>query len=231
MLSSKKIISIVPARVGSKGLPNKNFMNFAGKPLYRHAVEQGLRVADKCILSTDHKNPPSLPESDFFVLHKRAPALASDCTSMSDVLVNVAEELNLNDETIVLLQPTSPLRTDKLVVAAIELFAHGRFEVVMGVTEIHSSILKSGFLSNGLFKPISDPKYVFSNRQELPPLFKPNGMVFVFNAGWIKTNKGLYSEKIGAIKCARSVSLDIDSHEDFLSAERVFCERSGLLIG
>ena len=85
-------VAVVPARVGSRGLPRKNFLDFAGKTLCEQAVDQALRVARNCLLSTDDQDTlRSMKTRTGVLTNHRAPELASDNASMYDVLKNIIE--------------------------------------------------------------------------------------------------------------------------------------------
>jgi CMP-N-acetylneuraminic acid synthetase len=226
MFDAFDTIAIVPARDGSKGFPGKNFKKFNKKPLFLHAIEQALRTCDCCIFSSDNANALAKAESIKNVYsHKRDAKLAGDNSSIIDTLLNIIEHFNLKNKYLVILQPTSPLRLDSTINTAINTFHERNFDLVMGVTESDSSILKYGFVSNGEFKPINDPKYCFSNRQELPSIFRPNGSCFVFSSSWLILNGSLATENIGCIQMSEDESVDIDTQEDFIKAEQIFCRR------
>lgn len=226
MFDAFDTIAIVPARDGSKGFPGKNFKKFNKKPLFLHAIEQALRTCDCCIFSSDNANALAKAESIKNVYsHKRDAKLAGDNSSIIDTLLNIIEHFNLKNKYLVILQPTSPLRLDSTINKAINTFHERNFDLVMGVTESDSSILKYGFVSNGEFKPINDPKYCFSNRQELPSIFRPNGSCFVFSSSWLILNGSLATESIGCIQMSEDESVDIDTQEDFIKAEQIFCRR------
>jgi CMP-N,N'-diacetyllegionaminic acid synthase len=226
MFDAFDTIAIVPARDGSKGFPGKNFKKFNKKPLFLHAIEQALRTCDCCIFSSDNANALAKAESIKNVYsHKRDAKLAGDNSSIIDTLLNIIEHFNLKNKYLVILQPTSPLRLDSTINKAINTFHERNFDLVMGVTESDSSILKYGFVSNGEFKPINDPKYCFSNRQELPSIFRPNGSCFVFSSSWLILNGSLATENIGCIQMSEDESVDIDTQEDFIKAEQIFCRR------
>ena len=223
-LIEPKHIAIVPARQGSKGLKNKNFLNFCGRPLYQHAVEQALRVADECILSTDNSAILKKPNpNEKFMIHSRPPQLAADKSPIDQSLIDVIKKFNLKNQTIILLQPTSPLRTDAEIEAALALYKTGNFDLVISVCSTEPKILKSGFIHGKTFIPVSKSKYFFMNRQSLPSIFKPNGAIFIFDSTWFLKNKGFETEKIGHILMDEELSLDIDDEKDFKIAERLFC--------
>ena len=225
-LIEPKHIAIVPARQGSKGLKNKNFLDFCGRPLYRHAVDQALRVSDLCILSTD--NGAILKKTnreEKVIIHARPPQLASDTSTIDHSVIDIIKKFNLKDRTIILLQPTSPLRTDADIEAALTLYKASNFDLVMSVCGTDPKILKSGFTRGKTFIPISKSKYCFMNRQSLPSTFKPNGAIFIFDSSWFLKNNGFESDKIGHILMDEELSMDIDDEKDFKIAERLFCDQ------
>ena len=95
----------------------------------------------------------------------------------------------------------------------------------MSVTTSDRGVLKWGTLVNDKFKPISEAKYCFSNRQLLPEVFKPNGAVYIFDAQWFVKNGGFVTDKIGALKMSFEDSHDIDTLDDFTLCEQIILSR------
>lgn len=219
---TKKVIGVVPARKGSKGLQDKNIRSFAGKPLFQRAVEQGIRCCETCVITTDITEIIEKFQMDGCNILERDASIASDTTPMSAVITDVIQKLKLGEEIIVLLQATSPLRKDKHILEAIELYLSGNYDLVMSVREEDASILKSGFLSDGFFRGVVNQEFCFANRQDLPAVFKPNGAVYVFSSSWFLGNGGFSTERIGAVIMSPEHSLDIDNLSDFGRAERLF---------
>jgi CMP-N-acetylneuraminic acid synthetase len=231
MFDAFDTIAIVPARDGSKGFPGKNFKKFDKKPLFMHAIDQALRTCDCCIFSSDNDGALAKAGSMQNVyLHERSAKLAGDDSPIDETLLDIIERFNLDKKSLVILQPTSPLRLDSSINTAIEKFNKQKFDLVMGVTETNSGILKYGFVSDDKFKPISNPKYCFSNRQTLPTIFRPNGSFFVFASSWLILNGSLATDNIGCIQMSENESLDIDTQEDFMEAEQIFRRRSTQVI-
>ena len=227
MFDAFKNIAIVPARDGSKGYPGKNFKTFYKKPLFLHAIDQALRTCDCCIFSSDNLDALQKAENMQNVYpHKRAARLSGDDAPIDKTLLNIIDNFNLVDKSLILLQPTSPLRLDSSITKAIKKFNKNKFDLVMGVTEANSSILKYGFASNDEFNPLSDPKYCFSNRQALPTVFRPNGSIFVFNSNWLSLNSSLATDNIGCVKMEENESVDIDTQDDFRRAELLFSNQA-----
>ena len=106
---------------------------------------------------------------------------------------------------------------------SLDLFESSGSDLVLTVATADSSVLKWGELSdNGLFLPLSSGKHVFSNRQSLPPVYKPNGAVYVFRAEWLLQNKTLSNAKtISGVKMPDRRSYDIDTLEDFALCQQI----------
>ena len=221
-MSGHSYTAFVPIRAGSKGLIDKNIKHFAGIPLYEHAVQQGLRSCGFCVISTDIETVLATPVTDNRCVHRRPVVQASDTSTMDDVLKDGIESLSLTGQSIVLLQATSPLRHDASISEAIALHETGAFDLVMSVTLGNASILKMGMVEDRRFVPVSQPKYCFSNRQNLPNVYRPNGAIYVFSADWFLANGGLATDHIGAIVMAADESYDIDTIDDFINAEAIF---------
>lgn len=208
-------VAIVPARGGSKGLAQKNTRLLNGKPLYQYAVDQGARTTSGVIVSTDMQEILMSSQPEGVTLYDRPAEFAQDTSPMDDVLRDAIVANSLQGKVIVLLQVTSPLRTDLDVQAALEVFETGQFDLVQTVTLAECSVLKWGMRQGDQFVPLVTPEYCFQNRQSLPEVFKPNGAVYVFSADWFLENNGLATDKIGLSEMPANRSLDIDTLEDF----------------
>lgn len=215
------IVSVIPLRSGSKGLPGKNIKKLNGKRLCDYAIEQALRISDRVIISTDIDEVlnSSFPERCF--IDERPSCLRGDNVSMSSVLIDLCKRYSLNSELIVLLQATSPLRVDSDIRDAIEVYINSDCDLAMSVVERQSSILKYGFVDCGKFIPISKSSYCFMNRQMLPKVYAPNGAVYVFRAGWFVNNLGFTTDNICSVIMPDSRSYDIDTLADFIMIENV----------
>ena len=215
MTRSDKIIAIVPVRDGSKGLPDKNTRLLAGEPLYLRAVKQALRMADSCVISTDISEILHAPVPKRTQLLRRPPELATDQTVMAEVVADVIDRLNLRDETLLLLQATSPLRSDEDICSVLRLYEKGDHDIVLTVTQTKSEILKYGTLEGGEYRPLSDPILCFNNRQDLPNVYRHNGAAYAFNVQMFCATLGFPHEKIGAVVMPANRSHDIDTPADF----------------
>jgi N-acylneuraminate cytidylyltransferase len=201
-------------------------MPLRGIPLYLHAVRQGLRVAGRVVVTTDVREILDGPPEPGCALLERSADLANDDTSMSQVLEDVIARLDLRSETVLLLQATSPLRTDLDVRTALARHASGEHDLVMSVTQKDRGILKYGTISAGIFQPVSRPEYCFSNRQSLPQVYAPNGAIYAFEAEAFLRTGGIPCQRIGAVEMPAERSIDIDTLEEFLQVEKAFAMRT-----
>ncbi len=220
------LIAFVPARAGSKGLPGKNTKNLCGKPLYRHSVDSALDAGiSKVVVSTDIDEifSHSLPRNVTVV--RRPPELARDTTTMAEVLLEFLNSTHHGSGTVVLLQPTSPLRRSDHIQAGLRLFSDGDCSLVMSVCEANSGVLKWGQLAGDRFQPLSDPRFCFANRQSLPPVYRPNGALYVFDADSFRTNRDFSPASVKVVQMSSVESLDIDTLEDFSKCEETILQR------
>lgn len=215
MIRKMNFTAVIPVRDGSKGLPDKNIRLLAGKPLYRHAVDAALKAgASRVVITTDIPEILSAELPDGASVLRRSAELAGDAVSMAPVLLHAINETHI-DGVLVLLQATSPLRSSADIEAALGVYATGEHELVISVTQADSGVLKWGFLDKDRFRPIADPAYCFSNRQSLPTVVRPNGAVYVMDAGWFQTRGSFVTNHIGVIEMPPARSKDIDILSDF----------------
>jgi CMP-N,N'-diacetyllegionaminic acid synthase len=217
--SGSEAVGFVPVRGGSKGLPGKNIRMLGGKPLYLHAVEQALRTTGRCIVSTDIPDILAADPPLGCSVIERPPELAGDSVAMDAVIAHMLDTVGSEFDQIVLLQATSPMRNDDDIRSGLALYRCGDFDLVLSVTQTEASVLKFGTLEDGRFMPVSKPAYCFTNRQDLPNVFKPNGAVYVFTAEAFRRNGGLATSRIGAFEMPGERSADIDTLEDFARIE------------
>jgi N-acylneuraminate cytidylyltransferase len=184
-----------------------------------HALEAGI---SRCIVSTDIAEILHTRHEAAVDVIARPASLAQDDTPMDAVIADALARSIDGPTTIVLLQATSPLRQPEDIARAVELFATGRHELVLSATPVSSGVLKYGLGVEGRFLPINEARYCFMNRQQLPPVYRPNGAVYVFDADWFTANGSLASCSIGFIEMPEDRSLDIDTAQDFERISALF---------
>jgi CMP-N,N'-diacetyllegionaminic acid synthase len=214
-------LAVVPFRAGSKGLEGKNFKSFCGRSLWSRAAAQGLRTCGNLICTTDAEISQEWEDFAGQILDHRPDHLSEDTSKMSDVIFHLIDRYNLTSQIIVLLQPTNPLRSDKDIYRALELYSRSQCKMVMSVSKKDNRILKHGFIKNGRFETINRAEYCFENRQNLPDVFGPNGAIYIFRADDFLAAKGFPHDSVYAYEMDLVSSIDIDKIEDFENAERV----------
>lgn len=210
---------IVPFRKGSKGFTEKNFRDFCGEPLWLRSVKQGHRICDRVICSSDSNNLKHQELDASTITHQRPDHLATDAAEMRGVITELVNKYKLDEEILILLQPTSPLRSDASISQALELYKTGDYSLVISVTKSDNKCLKYGLQENGVFKPINKRQYLFSNRQTLPEVYAPNGAVYIFQARDFRKINNFPSDRIGFLEMDELESLDIDTKQDFVFAQ------------
>jgi len=224
MFEDKKILAIIPARGGSKGLPRKNIKPFLGKPLIAWTIEAALKSSylDEVIVSTEDKEIAQISlQYGAKIPFMRPKELAKDDTPTIDVILHTLQELEKEGKTydvVVLLQPTSPLRDKKDIDDAIKLFFETKALSLISVYEMpHPPFWvfreRNGFLEP-YFKELFDKR-----RQELPKTYMPNGAIFIAYSDVLKQKKSFVTEKTAMFLMPLEKSVDIDSETDFKIAE------------
>ena len=218
------MISIIPARGGSKGLPGKNIRLMNGKPLIAYAVEEALKAKhiDRVIISTDDEEIARIAVKYGAELPFMRPAeLASDTAMAVDNYIytigRLEEESGKSIDSFVVLQPTSPLRIAEDIDGAVELFENKNADSVISYCQEAHPVAWHKFLDEeGRFVDIFDSN--IKNRQDNRVSYYPNGAVYVFRTSMIRERK-YYTSNSYAYIMPRTRSVDIDFIEDFEYAE------------
>lgn len=215
-------VAFIPARAGSKGLPGKNLAEVGGVPLFYRAVQAARDAGIQHVfVSTDIPEILTLEEPGLTVFRRPRELAACDIT-MGEVIHHFVRQYIPDERAIVLLQPTSPLRSGKHVRDALRLYRSGRYSMVMTIAGVDNGVLKCGTLSEGRFNPVSKPEHCFSNRQDLPEIYRPNGAVYVFPSKMFEANTEFQADNIGAVEMTELASVDVDTHEDLMKCEEIF---------
>lgn len=232
-MSSIKTLWLIPARGGSKGIPRKNVKPFCGRPLVCRAVDQALHCAvpgDHIFVSTDSEEIKEAAEScGIEVPFMRPDSLASDTASSYDVIIHVLKELGqrgLQFDRVVLLQPTSPLRTEEDIREAICPWSP-EVDMVVSVCEAKTNPYYNGFEtdSDGMLH-ISKGDGRYTRRQDAPKVWEYNGAVYVMTVKSLLDGQMSSFNKIVPSAMPSSRSVDLDTPTDWLIAETLFCQQN-----
>jgi len=217
-----KYLAIIPARGGSKRLPNKNILDLNGKPLIAWSIEAAKKskFIDEIVISSDSEEILEIAKKYDVNIIKRPDELATDTASSIDVVKHVIENYP-GYEYIVLLQPTSPLRTEKHINKAIELLEKKKADAVISVCEMDHSPLWSNTLPESLSMENFLREDVKNKRsQDLPKYYRLNGAIYICKIDkFLEKNTFFLDKNIYAYIMDKKSSVDIDDEIDFKLAE------------
>jgi len=218
------ILGIIPARGGSKGIKRKNIIELSGKPLISYTIEASKKskYIDRLIVSTEDSEIKKIAEKFEIEVIDRPKDLARDDSSSISVVIHCIDFLenkNYFPDIIILLQPTSPLRSSDDIDNAIQLFLNEKCDSVVSCVENEHSPYWSLIMAKQYVKPLFSWKFFNMRRQSLPKTFIPNGAIFISSNSNLKRNKSFYNKNIVPYIMPRIRSVDIDSLMDLS-----FCE-------
>ncbi|WP_188066256.1 cytidylyltransferase domain-containing protein [Brevibacillus brevis] len=228
MINDSKVLAIIPARGGSKGVPRKNIRELSGKPLIAWTIEEAKKslYIDRVIVSTDDEEIAEVArEWGCEVPFLRPSEFAQDHTPGIDPVLHAMEMLPGYDYAI-LLQPTSPLRITEDIDACLEHCVKQGANACVSVTLTDKSPYWMYHLSetNGLL-PVLQSEQPVLRRQDAPDVYVLNGAVYVARSTWLQqTRTYLQAETIGFVM-PKERSFDIDTQFDFTFAETIMNEK------
>ncbi len=219
-----KILSIIPARGGSKGLKRKNILNLAGKPLLAWSIEASLnsKYISKTVVSSEDRQILHIAKEYGVQIHKRSHLLALDDTTSQDVVRSILMDIGREFDYFILLQPTSPLRDSDDIDVAIELLIEKRADSLISVKEYENKILKAFvYDEKGFLKGVSNDKYPFVPRQKLPDVYMSNGAIYICKIDKFLESNSFLGDRAVKYIMNEEKSLDIDTKEDFDKVSKI----------
>jgi CMP-N,N'-diacetyllegionaminic acid synthase len=230
MIDGKKVIAIIPARGGSKGLAGKNIKALCGKPLIAWTIQVALksRFIDELVVSTDSPQIADIARVAGAAAPFLRPAeLATDKTPTIDVVIHVLNYFSANKtqafDYVVLLEPTSPLREDDDIDNML-LKLHERtesFDAIVSVGEVneHPSIMKK--LSGDAIEPFCAELQMTTRRQDNQPAFFPYGVAYIAKTQSLLAEHTFYAKRCTYYRIKRYQNYEIDDIYDFLAVENI----------
>lgn len=213
---------IIPARMNSKGLNEKNKKMLCGKPLILWTIEAALKsnCFDKVIVSSDDPDILSLSR-DFTDVHthNRDTEKASDTSPVAETVATLIDLYPADNYA--LLQPTSPLRTNVHIMQACEAFQQGQATSLVSMCEVEMQPALYYVIDDTKIKPLYSYKKKISNRQEAPKVYKVNGAIYLFTRAFFYKSSGFIDEGTQMFLMDSACSIDIDSQSDFDAASVV----------
>lgn len=221
MYGQHKILAVIPARGGSKGVPRKNIRALNGKPLIAWTIEQAAQSCyiDRVIVSSEDEEICQVAkQSGAEIPFVRPAELASDTASGVDVLCHAVENAGADYDYVVLLQPTSPLRESTDIDAAIEYCVEQAVTSVVSLAEATKSPYWMYQMNEGgELTPFVEN--AAANRQELPQSYALNGAVYVLEVARLLASRKILDEQTLGYVMPAERSYDIDNETDFLICE------------
>lgn len=231
-ISTFRCLAIIPARAGSRGLPGKNTLPLGGKPLIAHTIEaaRAAHSIQRIVVSTESEEIAHIAQQYGAEVPFLRPAeLARDETPTLPVLQHVLSEIAAAEghqpEIIVLLQPTSPLRRAKDIDRAVTLLEQTRADSVVSLcaAEHHPAWMRR--VECGRVLPFLENGPECTRRQDLPPVYRLNGAIYVTRARVLLQENAILGRDTRALVMDNESSVDIDTPLDLKIAALILQER------
>lgn len=218
-----KILAIIPARGGSKGVPRKNIRNLAGKPLIAWTIDEAKksRYIDRVILSSEDEEIIEVAKKyGCDVPFIRPLELAQDDTPGIVPVLHAIEQCPGYDY-VILLQPTSPLRTVADIDGCIEYLFKKQAKICVSVTDVDKSPYWMFVIDNGQMKPLIRQDELITRRQDSPSVYALNGAIYVAKIDVLLETNNFLTDYTLAYKMDKENSYDIDTITDFEICEMI----------
>lgn len=237
MFQGSRVLAVIPARGGSKGIPKKNIAPVGGKPLISYTTEltQKLQWLDSTVVSTDSEEIAEVATMTPGVeIVWRPEALSGDRVGDHPVLRHALlareEELGKQYDIVLMLQPTSPLRTSDDIETCITHLHEGNWDAVWSVSETDLAYHPRKQLS---LSPGGNLGFVIAGsqaiiaRQELEPVFHRNGVCYAFTRDFLTGSNSTFSEDKTSAIVTPGAHISIDTPEDLLAVEKIIMGSRG----
>ncbi|MFD0864113.1 cytidylyltransferase domain-containing protein [Sungkyunkwania multivorans] len=225
-----RVLGLIPARGGSKGIPGKNLKVLGGKPLLQFTAETALasRMLSKVVLSSDDSDIMHAAASmGIEVPYKRPAELAQDQTPTLPVVqhaISYYEGQGEYFDAVCLLQVTSPFRTTALLDAAVKKFIAHKLDSLVSVLKVpHEFNPHWTFKADdsGLLTIATGDEQLIPRRQELPDAYHRDGSIYITRTPVIMEQQSLYGSKMGFIESSPENHVNIDTIADWKKAEEL----------
>ena len=226
-----RVLGLIPARAGSKGIPGKNTRPLAGKPLIAYTIEQALAAAGLAavMVSTEDQDIASIAQHlGAEVPFLRSPELAADDTPTVPVILEVLREYEKRQhrfDAVCLLQPTTPFRPSGLIDRAIAEFADSGADSLISVRPVPHEFNPHWVFepdpTSGYLKLATGERSIIPRRQELPPAFHRDGAIYLVRTDLLIRSETLYGESIAFVVNDSPDFVNLDTMDDWHRAERI----------
>lgn len=227
-----RVVAIIPARGGSKRLPRKNLRCVGGQPLVSRAIAAGrdARLVDACYVSTDDAEIAAISRAQGATVLDRTPALATDRAQNDAVARQVVDQITAGGarpDVIVLLQPTSPLRTAGHVDACLTAFLDSAAICAISLCPVSHHPGKYVRLDAGLVEPFTSDGDMEARHQDLPRVYRQNGAIYAVRTDAFMREGRFYQRPCQGYLMTPEDSIDIDDELDLMLADALAARRDG----
>ena len=222
MIDGLNILAVIPARGGSKGVPLKNLRKIGGVPIVELTARVASSVAciDRTVVSTDHEGiAESAIKGGADAPFRRPEKISGDRISDLQVLTHTVLEMEKQDnkiyDVIVMLQPTSPLRTKQHIIDSIEMLVNNNYDSVWTVSETDSKShpFKQLTIMDGVLDYFDEKGKDIIARQQLQPVCHRNGIAYAIKRETLLVDKTIMGKNSGALICTGEF-ISIDTERD-----------------
>ena len=226
-------IAIIPARGGSKGIPNKNLAEVGGQSLVTRAINSAVQsgVVDVVVVSSDDPTILEAAANAGAIAIQRPADLATDTAAIEDAIAHALHrfsESHPTPTTLVLLQPTSPLRQASTISDAVRLFVeNGCAGSVYGVTEAEHHPYKTFIATDSTLLPVGSIEDLSRSRQELPKAYRQSGSIYVVGVQDFLASNSLYVSPVRWIEVGREEAIDVDTPADLEAVRKAARNANG----
>jgi CMP-N,N'-diacetyllegionaminic acid synthase len=230
-MNDKKILAVIPARGGSKGIPNKNIVDVGGNPLIKYTIDAALgsEMLTHCVVSTDNDEISDIAKScGALVPFKRPKHLSNDKALSLPVIQHAVEfmeaEQGYQYDLVIMLQPTTPLRQTEDIDNAINMLLDNNADSVISVVEVegHHPLRMKRIVDGRLINYIDQGHEDMRPRQDLPPVYIRNGAIYATIRNTLMIEDSFTGKDSRAYIMPNERSVNIDTHQDLLLAQSYF---------
>ena len=228
ILRNMKILAIIPARSGSKGIHLKNVKKLNGKPLIEYTIKSATRskYVNRVIVSTDDKKIAKIAKScGAEIPFIRPKHLATSSAKTVDVIKHalnmLRKKIQYEPDIVTLLNPTVPFRDEDAIDESIRVLVKSNADITVQVKEIKTHPYRAYWLKNGFLKPLRKDFLKFHQRQMFPECYYSTAGISTFWNRNIAKFGHIFGPKIKPIISTNEDNIDIDSDFDFFVAEMI----------
>ena len=218
MYQSKSFLAIIPARDGSKRLPRKNVLDLAGKPLISWTIEaaKNSKYIDKIVVTSDSSEILQIASELSVDIIERPQVLANDIATTFDATQHAINNISGYFDYIILLQPTSPLRSEKHINEAIELLSKRKTDAIISVCKTsHSPLWSNTLPMDGSLEFFLKNELKNKRSQDFDDFYRLNGAIYICKIEKLLEEKSFFLEKnIFSYIMDRKSSIDVDEAID-----------------